>query len=620
MHLLGLLAHQGGRHDLAGDCIGQAVRLRPDDAEAHNNLGVVLKAQGKLAEAVVHYGQAARLRPDYAEAHNNLGVALQAQGKPEEALASFDRALQIRPDYVEAHHNQALALKALGRLDEAITSNQQVVRLQPNNPEAHLVLGNTHKARGNLAEAVGCYREALHLKSDYVEAHHQLAIALVAQRKREEAVASLQAVVRLQPDHADVYHSLGLALLELDRLEEAVASLRQAVRLRPDQAAVHHSLGIALLELGAVDESVACFREALRLEPSYADAHNNLGIALKEQGKLPEAVASLQEALRLQPDHAEAHNRLAMTWLLMGNFAQGWTEYEWRWRYKHFTLPPYRQPLWDGTPLEGKTILLHAEQGFGDVLQFIRYAPLVKECGGRVHVACKAELLCLLADAPGIDQLVALDAPLPAFDVFAPLMSLPWLFETTLATVPIPIPYLFADPQLVESWRAELDATPGFKVGIAWQGNRKHLNDRNRSVPLAAFAPLALVHGVRLYSLQKGPGSEQLRAAAGLFPLTALGDRLNDFADSAAVVSCLDLIVSVDTALAHLAGAMGVPVWIALPCAPEWRWLTAREDSPWYPTARLFRQTERGRWEDVFARMAGELKEVVAGRLAFRET
>jgi tetratricopeptide (TPR) repeat protein len=573
LHFFGLLAHQVGRPDIAAEAIGRAVRLRPDHIEALTNLGVVLKAQGKLAEAVACYERAVRLRPDHAEAHNNLGVALQAQGKLDDAQACFEQALRLRPDYADAHHNQAFIFMARGRPAEAVASYRQLVRLRPEDPQGH----------------------------------HKLAMALVALRRLEEAVVSLREVVRLVPDQADVHHSLGLVLVELGRPEAAVSHLRQAVRLRPDQADVHHSLGLALIERGELEAAVASFQEALRLRPDHADAHNNLGLALKEQGRLAEAVASLQHCLRLQPDHAEAHNRLALTWLLMGDFRQGWAEYEWRWKYKHFALPPYRQPLWDGTPLEGRTILLHIDgnDGFGDVMQFIRFALQVRERGGRVLVAVPPRLLRLLAGDPGIDHLCSLDEPLPAFDVFAPLTSLPRFLGTTLDTVPARVPYLSPDPSLREHWQTWLGDAPGLKVGIAWQGNPRHLNDRNRSAPLTALAPLSRVAGVRLFSLQSGYGSEQL--AGDPIPVTALSDGLLDFAEVAAIMTCLDLVISVDTVVAHLAGALAVPVWIALSYTADWRWFTERQDSPWYPTARLFRQTERGCWEPVFERIASAL-------------
>jgi hypothetical protein len=297
----------------------------------------------------------------------------------------------------------------------------------------------------------------------------------------------------------------------------------------------------------------------------------------------------------------------------MGRFEQGWPGYEWRWKVEEFgALPPLHQPQWDGSPLEGRTILIRTEQGLGDTLQFIRYIPLVHRRGGRVILLSQPPLTRLQACIPGVERLLAHGDPVPEFDVHVPLLSLPGLLGTRLETVPADVPYLEAEPPLVEAWRHRLGSYPGFKVGIVWQGNPKYLQDRARSTCLAQFAPLARVPGVHLFSLQKGPGAEQLTARTEWFPVTDLGSGLADFADTAAVLKHLDLVVSVDTSVAHLAGALGLPVWVALPHAADWRWLMGRDDSPWYPTMRLFRQTGPGQWEDVFRRIAEALGRRIA--------
>jgi hypothetical protein len=333
------------------------------------------------------------------------------------------------------------------------------------------------------------------------------------------------------------------------------------------------------------------------------------------QGSHAEAVVHLQQALRLQPGFADAHKNLAMTWLQQGNYEQGWPEYEWRWRCKEFPKLPYAQPRWDGSPLQGRTILLHTEQGLGDTIQFIRYASLVQARGGRVVVACQRALVPLLTRCRGIDELVVRGDPLPHFDVYVPLLSLPALFQTTVATVPAEIPYIYTDESLIERWGRELAGVSGFKIGISWRGSPGYPADRERSTQLAYFEPFARLPGVRLFSLQKGVGSDQMAQLGGRFPVVDLGPRLDEttgpFLETAAVMHHLDLVMTVDTSLGHLAGALGVPVWIAQAFAPDWRWQWGREDSPWYPTGRLFRQTEWGRWEPVFARMA----EALYGRL-----
>ncbi len=319
------------------------------------------------------------------------------------------------------------------------------------------------------------------------------------------------------------------------------------------------------------------------------------------------------EALRLKPDYAEAHTNLSYAHYFQGDFESWWFEYEWRWKCRSCLPPAFPPPYWDGSSLEGKRILLFVEQGLGDTIQFIRYAPLVKQRGATVALQCQPSMLRLLATCEGIDQIVPKGVDPPAADVRIPLMSLPRVFRTTLANIPAQVPYLSVDPELCMRWRQPLEQVDGFKVGIAWQGNPDHLRDQQRSAPLVAFEPLAKIPGVRLVSLQQGIGRAQLPELAGPMGVLDLSDRVEDFADTAALVSNLDLVISVDTSVAHLAGAMGVPVWVAIQLLPEWRWMLEREDSPWYPTMRLFRQRSWGDWAGVFERMAETLRQLVRG-------
>ena len=328
---------------------------------------------------------------------------------------------------------------------------------------------------------------------------------------------------------------------------------------------------------------------------------------MKDQGKLDEAVACYHRALELKPDYADAHLNLSLSSLLTGDFRRGWPEYQWRWKTKRWQQRDRPQPLWDGQPLQGRTILLHAEQGLGDTIQFIRYAPLVKQAGATVLVECQQPLVRLLAGCRGVDALIGRGDDLPPYDVQAPLLSLPGIFRTSLQTIPVDVPYLFADPGLIAHWRGELGPIAGARIGIAWRGNPEHRNDRTRSLSLRCFESLAGLPGIRLLSLQKGAGAEQLQEARDHFPVTDLGSRLEDFMDTAAVLANLDLVIACDTAVAHLAGALGAAVWVALPFVPDWRWLLDRSDSPWYPTMRLFRQRTPGDWAGVFQEIKAEL-------------
>jgi tetratricopeptide (TPR) repeat protein len=544
---LGLKHHRAGNLKQARQIYRQVLRAQPRQFDALHMLGVLCHHAGKHDPAVNYISRALELNPDSAEAHYNLGHALQDQGNLEEAVQCYRRALRLKPDYAEAYFN----------------------------------LGNTFRDLGRFTEAVHCYRQATHFRPDYPKA----------------------------------YNNLGKVLLEQKKLDEAAAAFEHVLRLQPESSRAHANLGGVYLAQGRLDEAVARCREALRWGADNPEAHNNLGAALWDQGQVAEALASFEVAVSLKPAYARAHLNRALAWLKLGNFEQGWPEYAWRWRCKEFTPRHAGQPTWDGRPLEGRTILLEGEQGLGDTLQFIRYAPLVQERGGRVVVECQPALVPLLADFAGADGVVAHGGAVPRFDVHAPLLTLPALLGTTLATVPAQVPYLHADAQLTQWWRKELGTDASFKVGISWEWNPNNDQNHSRSFPLAHFEPLARLPGVRLISLQKGPGTEQLTELAGRFPVTDLGPRLDEragaFMDTAAVMKNLDLVIAPDTAVAHLAGALAVPVWVPLARAAEWRWLTGREDSPWYPTMRLFRQAEAGNWAEVFERLTQALAEML---------
>jgi tetratricopeptide (TPR) repeat protein len=573
---------------------------------------------GNYKEAENLYRQILQIQPNHIDALYLLGVSCNQLGRADEAVARLSAALRLKPDHAEAHNSLGNAFNTLGRLDDAATSYQQALRLNPEYAFAHYNLGVVLGLLGKRQEAVASYQQATQLKPDYPDAHNNMGIALKELGRLEEAVASFQQAVRLNPSFAEAHCNLASVYMKQGRLEEAVASYQQALRLKPDRFETHNDLGAALVQCGRLAEGALHIRRAIQLKPDHAFAHNNLGLVLSDLGRLEESVASYQQALRLKPDYVDAHVNLAMAWLLMGNFEQGWREYEWRFHNRDWLMPPLPQPTWDGSPLAGRSILLRTEQGLDDSLHFIRYAPLLKAQGGTVLVECAKSLMPLLSSCPGIDQLVRESArPTESFELQIPLLSVPGLLGTTLATIPANVPYLFADTKLVEQWQQELRAFSGFKIGIAWQGNPKH--DRHglgrRTIPLAEFAPIGQLADVSLFSLQRGAGTEQLPQAASLFPVTDLGSWIDEgcgaFMGTAAVMKCLDLVITSDTSIAHLAGALGVPVWVALPFAEEWRWLRDREESPWYPTMRLFRQSEPGNWKPVFERITGQVRKLL---------
>jgi len=463
-------------------------------------------------------------------------------------------------------------------------------------------------------------RTAVRLDANNARAHYNLGVAQMNGGQRTEAADCFREVLRLQPLHADAHNNLGIIFRDAGRQGEAAQHFQAALRCNPPHAQVYNNLGLVYQDLERFAEAQACFEQSLRLQPRQADAYYNLGLLHKEQGHFEPAAAHFEQAIALDPGHKQAlWNRCQMR-LLQGDYERGLPEFELRWVQPGMVRRAFAEPRWDGSALAGKTILVNAEHGLGDTIHFVRYLPWVKRCGGRLVFECQPVLRRLLDGIGGADEVIAAGESLPPFDVHASLMSLPGYFPTPVSGVPADIPYLKADPNRVRFWQQELGRLSGsvavgspLNVGIVWQGAPTHPHDKLRSVPLQLFEILARQQAVRLISFQIGPGSEQLQSAS--FPVIDLGSRFDakSMADVAAALTHLDLLISVDSALAHLAGAMGIDVWVAMPLVPDWRWLLQRADSPWYPTMRLFRQSERGDWRTVFERIAEELKSYPPG-------
>jgi Flp pilus assembly protein TadD len=525
---------------------------------------------GNLSLAEQWFRHALQLRPSDVEALQGLGRLYLTSGRFADAAAMFGQALQVNAHFFEIHNDMGIAQANLGLLDEAVAHFGEAIRLQPG----------------------------------FVEAHTNLALAQLRRQQPMEAAASARRAIALHPELIGAHLALGDALLSQGKMSEAVDCLQQALRLCPDSAELHNTLGMALGRSAKEDEAVVCFQKAIELRPGYIRAYSNLGTALHHLGRSDEALRYCDEALRFSPEDPYLHTWRAMIWLRQGDFERGWPEYEWRLRLSDMGSGNLIQHQWRGEPLDGRTLVILAEQGLGDTIQFIRYLPLVHQRGGHVAFVCQESLTRLLADFPGIDEMIPSGSDLPRFHALTPLASLPGVFSTSLSSIPSDVPYLSADGGLLQLWAQRLRSHREFKIGIAWQGSRDNADDHRRSVPLEAFQPLSRLPGVHLFSLQKGPGSEQLRRVAHAWPITNLAGRLDDFMDTAAVMKQLDLVVTVDTAVAHLAGALAVPVYVVLPFIADWRWLANRDDSPWYPTMRLFRQRERGAWPEVFSRVA----------------
>ena len=515
LHLLAALAHQRGQSDVALDLVRRAIAGDAGVAEFHNTLGAILQAVGKSHEALNAYRRAVSLRPDYAEAYNNMAMVLQGRGECSNAIEMYRQAAQCDPDCAEIHYNLASALKSGGRPEEAADS----------------------------------YKRSLELK----------------------------------PDYAEAYNNLAIILREQGQIEQATENYRQAIRLEPDCVQFHSNLASILQHQGRLAEAIVHCEHAVRLDPECAEGYYNLASALRDHGRCGEAIENNKHAIRLRPDFAEAHWNLSHDLLLNGDFAEGWEEYDW-WRcdLKDFNYPhQYDIPRWDGESFVGKRLFVHWEQGFGDNLQFVRYLPLVKARGGTLIFESPKSMFGLFREFPGIDELVEVSSdhrPDTQFDLYAPLLDMPRIFGSTLDAIPADVPYIFADSDRVDYWRQKL-AGPAFKVGIVWSGNPRHGNDHRRSCALEYFSPLAQIDAVRLYGLQKGKAGAQTRQVSPEMAVTNLGEDFKDFADTAAAIENMDLVVSVDTAVTHLAGALGKRVWTILPFAPDWRWMLGRADS-----------------------------------------
>ena len=428
----------------------------------------------------------------------------------------------------------------------------------------------------------------------------------------DEAIADYVRTLDIDSDHSQALNNMGVALRAQDAFHAAVASYRRAIALNPNDPGSHSNLGNALRALGRHDAAEASHRQALTVDPNYLEARYNLGLVLKDQGKFDEGIACLEEAVRRKADYIDAHWDLALAWLMKGDLRQGFDEYEWRWQLAENKPRRFDKPAWSGGALDGRVILLHAEQGMGDNIQFARYASMVAAHGGRVILECQTPLVALFEQLEGVEQVVARDDPLPAFDVHAPLLSLPRIFKTDLDSIPAPGAYLTADAARGEKFAESLD-TKRLNVGIAWAGKPSHRNDRNRSAGIEPFIDLLGTPGVSFHSLQVGSRSADIAATGCAGLIRDHSPNISDFADTAALVAALDLVISVDTSVCHLAGALGKPCWVIIPYTPDWRWLMQREDSPWYPALRLFRQESFGDWPGVFSRLAAALEKMIAG-------
>ena len=560
--------------------------------------------EGRIELAEACYRKILKVDPTSSEARQMLRSLDAKAGPALESIQSLTATLADDPDTLT---NRAGSYLAEGKIQPAIDCFRRVVELCPESAPAHLHLGEAQERLGDLQAAANSYQRAVALQSDSPELHCHLARALFQGGALQLAAEWYQRALALDPKRYEIYNDLGLVLTHLGNFGAALEAFRRSLKLNPRSAKTIASLGYFFECKGDLISAADAYRDAIKLDPKLLAVYGDLGFVLYGLGELAEATDCFHRLRTLRPDSAEATANLGIIHLLQGDLSAGWAEYESRGKVGVGDDRRLVQRRWKGEPLGGERILLYAEQGFGDTLQFVRYVPLVAARGGRVVLEVQPELRRLLSGTDGAVHVMSRGETLPEFTWQCPLLSLPLAFGTELSTIPARVPYVGPDPTRVEAWQPRLPGNTR-RIGLAWGGNPSHHRDRLRSIPLEQFVPLMKVAGTTFYSLQFGPGSEQVKRLPPDVRLIDLGEELKDFAETAAIVANLDLVISVDSSVAHLAGAMGKPVWILLNKGCDWRWFLEREDSPWYPTARLFRQTTAGGWYEVVNLIELELR------------
>jgi tetratricopeptide (TPR) repeat protein len=604
LHMLGVLLIQAGRANEGFAQLHRALAARPDFVDAHFNCGAALLQQHRFAEALAHFDKVVALTPQNPDGHFNRGFAQSALGRNEAALASFDRALAGRPGDSEALVNRAIMLHRLNRHDDALAALTTLLAAHPDHVDGLVNFGIVLAAQNRAPEALTAFERALALQPQSPAALSALGVTLMNAGRFEEALDAFDRLLQIQPENAEAHFQRGGALKDMGRLTEALASYDTALAIRADYAEALVNRGGVLRKLGRPEEAIADSDNALTLRPRSMEALLNRGSALADLLRIDQALETYDRALAIDSDHALVRFNRSLILLLTERFEPGWAEYESR----DAAFPVRRsfpQPAWRGeAPIAGKTLFVRHEQGLGDTIQFARYARLAADHGARVVLSVQAPLFALLRKFDARVEVISENETPASFDLHASLLSLPGAFGTTAGTIPLPV-NLFADPENISAWATRLGQTSVRRIGIAWAGAPGHLNDRNRSIPLAALAPL-FAGDAEWVSLQKEVRDSDRKALARA-PVRSFSDQLSDFSETAALISNLDLVITVDTSVAHLAASLGKPTWIALPFAPDWRWMLNRSDTPWYPAARLFRQPAPGTWAPVIDQLHGAL-------------
>ena len=612
LQLLGAIFTQTKQSIKAIEILTKALQINPNYAASYSNRGIALQDLRRYDEALLSYDKAISINPNYAEAYSNRGNTLKELQRYDEALLSYDQAISIKPEFVDAHSNRGVILKELQRYDEALLSCDQAISINPNYAAAYSNRGNALKELQRHDEALLSYDQAISINPSYAEAYYNRGIALYEIQRYDEALLSYDRAISIKPGFADAYSDRGNALRELQRYDEALLSYDQAISIKPEFAEAYSNRGATLQVLRRYDEVILSCDQAISINPNYAEAYSNRGIALYELQRYDEALLSYHNAISIKSDYAGAYWNLALCHLLLGNFKDGWQGYEWRWKNKSIesfkSNRSFPQPLWLGAEsLAEKTILLHAEQGLGDTIQFCRYIPLVAQLGANVVLEVQRPLLKLLKGLEGVSQIVAVGDVLPAFDYQCPLLSLPLAFKTELHTIPPIAQHIISDTDKVTKWQTKLGEKTKPRVGLVWSGSAEHKNDHNRSLSLSQLLS-HLPSNIEYVCLQKEIRAIDKELLAQHTQIKYFGDALEDFTDTAALCELVDLVISVDTSVAHLAGTLGKPAWVLVTLTPDWRWLLDRDDSPWYPSVKVYRQDKANDWNGVLDRTRSDLE------------
>ena len=579
----GLNLHQRGNLNDAQNIYEQILSIQENNFDALQLLGALFAQVKKYPQAIKFLSKAIIVDPNHAGCFSNLGISFQKLRRLEEALSSYDKAISLQADYAEAYSNRGAVLQELKRFDEALSS----------------------------------YDKAISIKGDYAEAFNSRGTVLEELKCLEEALSSYHKAISINKDYTEAYYNRGNVLHKLKRLEEALSSYDKAISLHEDYAEAYSNRGLVLQDLKRLEEALSSYDKAISLHEDYAEAYSNRGTVLEELKRLDEALSSYEKAISINKDYAEAYWNSSICYLLAGNFNEGWARYEWRWQSKSISktagIRKFSQPLWLGTEvLKDQTIFLYAEQGLGDTIQFSRYVSLVAGLGAKVVLEVQPSLVKLLSYLEGISQIISKGDKLPNFDYQCPLMSLPLAFKTELKTIPSVSKNISSDEKKVEKWQAILGEKTKPRVGIVWSGAVNHKNDLQRSLKLSQLIT-HLPSDYEYLSLQKEISDVDKEVLIECCKIKHFGDDLKDFTDTAALCELIDIVISVDTSVAHLAGTLGKNTWVLLPYSPDWRWLLDRNDSPWYSSVKLYRQEKINDWESALVNIESDLKKLLKG-------